>query len=92
MARAVARAECEAASPRDCYEATKGPGMISRQLTIFCDTCEHWVYVDGRTEAKARRSAKAAGWRRVRRQDELIDVCPSCYMDPDGMDRTDSWS
>jgi hypothetical protein len=55
---------------------------VSKQLTVFCDRCFNWSYVDALTKQGARAELKKHGWRVILDK----DVCPEDHnkKDPEG--------
>jgi predicted nucleic-acid-binding Zn-ribbon protein len=47
------------------------------QLTVFCDKCGHWEYIDGTSKVdKAIKVAISNGWKLDRKESEWS--CPKC--------------
>ena len=60
---------------------------------VFCDLCGNWQ--EGTTDkevqaAYARQVAAKRGWRTVRRDRKLIDICPTCRKKEEGCQTTRS--
>lgn len=47
----------------------------SREVTIWCDKCQHWEQASGITAAAFRKELRAKGWVSARGGQ---DYCPSC--------------
>lgn len=59
--------------------------MIKRRLTVQCDGvqddgigCFSVIRDAGATQAEALKVAREQGWRRIRRDGRLSDLCPGC--------------
>lgn len=52
--------------------------MITTEITIWCDTCDQWHDGIGRNKREAKKNAKESGWRRVKIDRKMKDLCPDC--------------
>jgi len=58
-----------------------GGDMLSITTDVFCDICGNWTQgAVGRTirVRQARENAASRGWRQIKRDGKLIDICPVC--------------
>lgn len=51
---------------------------ITGNLTIWCDYCNNWSYLENQTIRKANNEARQKGWRIGSYRNQAFTMCPIC--------------